>query len=253
MPRFPRFRSVLRGLLLFGTAAALHAQGSPPIATDDPGTPGDGRWEINVGHGTEKRPGSRLTELPVSEFIYGIGDRLQVLYAVSYLRLKEDGNPAASGFDNSTIGVKWRFYDGDGRVPAISVHPQLEFNTPGSNADDQGLTGSRTVFILPFQFEQAVGPVRIIAQLGREFHPGGDAWFYGIAASHRFTKNTEVAFELAGGGSARLEHTHLTTNLAVALDLSETTSLLFSLGRELHNHDEPRADYVGYLGVQWRL
>ena len=29
-------------------ATALHAQGGPPMITDDPGTPGPGRWEINI-------------------------------------------------------------------------------------------------------------------------------------------------------------------------------------------------------------
>ena len=59
--------------------------------------------------------------------------------------------------------------------------------------------------------------------------------------------------ELAGGGSARLDRTSLTANLGVVVDLSESTSVMFSVGRELHNHDEPRASLVAYLGVQWRL
>ena len=31
------------------TAAFAHAQGGPPFITDDPGTPGNRQWEINVG------------------------------------------------------------------------------------------------------------------------------------------------------------------------------------------------------------
>lgn len=250
---FPRIRSALGGLLLLCAAATLHAQGSPPFGTDDPGTPGDGHWEINVGLGTEKRAGARLSELPVYELLYGIGDRLQVLYAGSWLRLQEDGAETKSGLGNSMVGLKWRFHEaGEGGL-SVSVHPQLEFNTPGSDSDDRGLVGAGTVFLLPFQFEHAIGPVRLIGQVGREFHPGDDAWFYGLAASHRFSENMEVGVELTGGSAARLDRTALTANLAVAYDLSESISVLVSLGRELHNQDEPRATLVGYLGMQWRL
>jgi hypothetical protein len=249
----PRIRSALGGLLLLGANAVLHAQGSPPFGTDDPGTPGDGRWEITLGLGTEKRAGSRLSGLPFYEFIYGVGDRLQVLYAGSHLHLRQDGIATESGLGNSLVGVKWRFCEVGERGLSVSIHPQLEFNTPGSNSDQRGLVGSGTLFALPLQFEQAVGPVRLIGQVGREFHPDDDSWFYGIAVSHRFTENTEVGFELTGGGSTRLHRTALTANVGIAIDLSESISVLFSLGRELHNHNEPRATLVGYLGVQWRL
>jgi len=35
-------------LLLLMASACAHAQGGPPMLTDDPGTPGDGKWEVNI-------------------------------------------------------------------------------------------------------------------------------------------------------------------------------------------------------------
>ncbi len=218
--------------------------------TDDPGTPGDGHWEINLGISREQRPGGRLSGLPLVDFNYGIGDRLQVMYAVSALRLKEDGAPVVSGSGNSTVGIKWRFYEAG---PSVSFHPQLEFNTPGSSSDDRGLVDPGSAFILPFQLELAAGPLAVIGQAGREFRAGGDAWFYGLAVAHELNARTAVAIEMVGGATPRFDRTQLTASLAVAFDLSERTSLLCSIGRELHNHDEPRATFVGYLGLQWRL
>lgn len=218
--------------------------------TDDPGTPGDGHWEINLGVSREQRPGSRQHGLPLVDFNYGIGDRLQIMYAVSGLRLREEGAPAVTGCGNSTIGVKWRFYE---TGLSVSVHPQLEFNTPGSSSDDRGLIEPGSAFLLPFQFELAAGPLALIAQAGREFRTGGDAWFYGLAVVHAVSERTAVAVEVTGEATPRLERTRLTANLAVAVDSSERTTLLFSIGRELHNHDESRATFVGYAGFQWRL
>jgi hypothetical protein len=254
MTSYPRLLPALGGLLLLLTAApALHAMGSPPLITDDPGTPGDGHWEINLGFSTEKRPGERVSELPLIDLNYGIGDRLQLKYEIPYLRQSTDGTPSVSGLGNSEFGVKWRFYDAGEKGLAVSAYPQLEFNNPDSTSDDKGLVEHGTVFKLPFQFERELGPVTLIWQAGREFHSDGDAWFYGVSVGHAFTKELEIGVEVAGTAAEHFDRSQLTANLGVSYELSERTSVMLSLGRELHNHDEPKATFLGYVGVQWRL
>lgn len=250
----PRFRAALCGLLLvLGASPGLRAEGSPPLITDDPGTPGDGHWEINLGVSTERRPGARLAELPLLDLNYGVGDRLQLNYEVPYLRRSADGSPGVSGPGNSAAGVKWRFRDAGGEGLSVSVYPKVEFNNPGSSSADRGLVDSGPAFRLPFQFAREVGPCTVITQIGREFRSGGDSWLYGISAGCRAGRNVECAIELAGGAHSGLHRSQLTANFGVAVDLSGRTSVLCSVGRELHNHDEPRATLIGYLGVQWRL
>lgn len=241
----------LAGLLT--AVPTLFALGSPPMITDDPGTPGDGHWEINLGLSTEKRPGVRLSELPLIDLNYGIGERLQLKYEVPYLRLSESGSPTVSGLGNSAFGVKWRFQDAGENSLLVSVYPQVEFNNPGSSSERKGLVEDGTVFVLPFQFEKELGPVTLIAQVGREFRADDDAWLYGVSISRALSPSVEIGVELAGGGSSKLGRTQLTANVGLAFDLSERTSLLLSVGRELHNHDEPRASFIGFLGLQWRL
>jgi hypothetical protein len=44
------FRRVLiLGMLHLAVAFSARAQGGPPLLTNDPGTPGNGNWEINIG------------------------------------------------------------------------------------------------------------------------------------------------------------------------------------------------------------
>jgi hypothetical protein len=57
--------SVLAALLLVPDAA--RAQGGPPYLTTDPGTPGNGNWEINLATMLTKEPGSTSTQLPLLE------------------------------------------------------------------------------------------------------------------------------------------------------------------------------------------
>src|SRR6187455_3167995 len=82
-----------------------HAQGGPPMITDDPGTPGDGHWEINVAFTTEHSPDERIAEMPLVDLNYGIGERLQLKYEVAWLRLEDDSG-RHDGFSNSLAGVK---------------------------------------------------------------------------------------------------------------------------------------------------
>ncbi len=245
-----------RIIVLLALAASitpvLRSEGSPPLITDDPGTPGDGHWEINIGVSTERRAGLRLSEMPLLDLNYGIGDRIQLKYEVPYLSVHGDGSPSLSGLGNSEFGVKWRFFDAGEKGPAVSVYPQWEFSNPGSNAADRGLVDHGSALKLPFQFEQEMGPVTIVSQAGREFRSRGDTWFYGISAGHRFTEKVEVAVELAGEANAGLHSSLLVTNLGVVIELSERTSFMLSVGRELHNHDEPRATLIAYIGWQFR-
>src|SRR5215831_18405962 len=55
-----RHRWITRLAVLSGAAAlatSALAQGGPPMVTDDPGTPGDGHWEINIGSIATHSPG----------------------------------------------------------------------------------------------------------------------------------------------------------------------------------------------------
>ncbi len=227
--------------------------GSPPLMTDDTGTAGDRHWEFNIGLiSTERRPGSRLTEGPVLDVNYGIGDRVHLNYELPYVQLSEDGSPRQTGLGNSAFGVKWRFLDGGEQGLSVSVFPKVEFNNPGSSAADRGLVEHGTNFRLPLQFQHTVGPLILVGKIGREFGAGGDSWAFGVSAGRRVTEKVEVGVELAGAASVGLHRSQLAANLGVTVDVSEHCTLMLSLGRELHNHDEPRASLLAYAGVQWR-
>jgi len=243
------FRSLTLFLLLTGLA---RAQGGPPLLTDDPGTPGDGHWEINVALTSEHRPGERATEMPLLDLNYGIGDRLQLKYEAAWLRLSEGGE-RHDGLSNSLAGVKWRFYDAGEHGWLASIYPQVEFNNPGSHSDERGLAEHGTAFELPFQVMKDFGVVEFNADLGYVWRHGGNEWFGGIALGREIGHGVELAGELHAECDGRFHELALVANVGVRLDLSDRCSLLASIGREIHRAGEPRATFVGYLGWQLRL
>jgi hypothetical protein len=249
----PLVSRIILGLgFALGAATAASAEGSPPLITDDPGTPGNGHWEINVGVSTERRPGERISEAPVVDLNFGVGERLQLTYEVPYLVQRAEGGANVSGLGNSTCSVKWRFLDGGEHGFAMSVFPKIEFNNPGSSSADRGLVDSGSTFILPVQLQKDVGPVTLNLQVGREFRPDGDSWIYGAAVTRQLNAKVAVAAELAGTAAARLDRSALTLDFGLVVDVNERNSFMLSIGRELHNHDEPRANLVGYVGWQLR-
>ncbi len=232
--------------------ARLAAQGGPPMITDDPGTPGDGHWEINVALTTERRPGEQISELPLLDLNYGIGDRLQLKYEAAWLRLDEGGD-RHDGLSNSLAGVKWRFYDAGEKAWSASVYPQIEFNNPGSHADDRGLAEPGTAFELPFQVMKDFGAFEFNADLGYVWRHGGNEWFGGVAIGRELAHGVEGAVELHFESDASFKETALTANVGLRVDLSARYTLLMSAGRELRNAREPRATFIGYLGLQMKL
>lgn len=244
-------KSLLRLLpfyLLLGLAR-LAAQGGPPMITDDPGTPGDGQWELNVAVTTERRPGERVVEMPLVDINYGIGDRLQLKYEAAWLRL-DDGSDRHDGLSNSLVGVKWRFYDAGEKAWSASMYPQLEFNNPGSHSVDRGLTEHGTGFELPFQVMKDFGDFEFNADLGYVWHRSGNEWFGGLVIGREVRHGVELATELHWECDGHFHDIVLTANVGARFALSEKCTLLVSVGRELRNRAEPRATFIAYLGLQ---
>ena len=78
MRRFTRFVLVLA---YFAAALPSHAQGGPPFITDDPGTPGNRQWEINLGFIGNHNPAHASYQLPNIDINYGWGDRIQLMFS----------------------------------------------------------------------------------------------------------------------------------------------------------------------------
>ncbi len=222
------------------------------MITDDPGTPGDGHWEINTALTTEHRSGERATEMPLLDINYGIGDRLQLKYEASWLRVSGDGG-SHDGLSNSLAGVKWRFYDAGEKAWQISTYPQIGFNNPGSHSNERGLADRGTSLLLPFEVMKDFGPFSFNTDFGIVRHSGETEWFGGVALGREVSKGVELAAELHWEAGARFHDTELVANAGARFELSEKFTLLASIGRDLHDHRETKTTLIAHLGLQTKL
>jgi hypothetical protein len=238
-------------VLLAALALPAAAQGGPPFITDDPGTPGDGNWEVNAALYSERHPTERIYNAPILDINYGLGPRIQLKYQVPYLVVGTDDGPTRSGLGKSLAGVKWRFYDSDEKGLEISTYPQLEFNNPTSSVV-RGLTDAGVRFFLPIEVTKKVGPFEINPEAGYWFaDKAGAAWATGVVVAREVSKRLELDGELYATANTNGSNHWNTYDGGGRYKLGEHFVLLFMAGRSFRRPSSGQPQLFGYLGMQF--
>jgi hypothetical protein len=234
-------------LFFLAGAAPVRAQGGPPLLTDDPGTPGPGRWEVNVAFTLDRTSSSREIGAPLVDANYGWGQRLQLKLEIPWIVEDDDVEGRRSGLGNPLLGVKWRFLDEDKAGVAVSTYPQLGFNLVSSSADS-GLVERETSFLLPVSAEKRLGPVSLDVEAGRLFRRVGGFWVWGVALGHDFGK-VEALAEAFGTSGSEAASKRMAVNLGGRVRMGEHATLLLSAGGSVYDGEGPH-HVVAYLGLQ---
>ena len=198
------------GIAVFMLFAPLAlAQGGPPFRSDDPDTPGNRHWEINLGFLGERSPFGGTYETPNIDINYGVGNRIQLKYEVplGILETRGDQGHVLAGAGNSLLGVKYRFYqrhsrtrvkDGEREIKfSLSTYPQVMLNNPTrSVARDVAEPGPQLLLPLEANFNNRW--LRISAEAGYWLTSKDvpNSWIQGVVAGHEFQSDTELYLEL---------------------------------------------------------
>lgn len=229
------------------------AQGGPPYYTNDPGTPGNHNWEINLGYMPFLFNGQSLSHTPDLDINFGVGDRIQLTYENAWLRVRGPASPAKYGLGQSNPGVKWRFYDAGENGLAISVFPQAFLNNP-NDAVHRGITSPNNTFLLPVEFSRKLGPVDVNYELGYQFvHNGPDGWLTGLVIGHDFTAKLEGDVEFYNQGTFHPSVNQPTLEFGARYKIHRPVILLLMAGRSLEAARSNQSYFVGYFGLQFLL
>jgi hypothetical protein len=225
------------------------AQGGPPLVTDDPGTAGPGRWELNVALTWEHGPGESVYEAPLLDLNYGVGDRLQFKWELPLRVVASAGSTTLGGVGNSLLGIKWRFAQGS--VMALSTYPQLELNNPTSSVT-RGVAERGKRLFLPLELAKSWGRVGINGEVGyliAEDVP--DSWTYGLAAGYQLSKS-EVLAECTAAALADFGDTAVLCSLGARHPLGRSLTALIAFGHRLSGPMTQQPSWRCYLGLQGR-
>src|SRR5207253_11033507 len=136
-------------LSLAFAARVVFGQGGPPMITDDPGTPGDGKWENNFAIAFEHRPGETAYDVPAIDLNYGVGEHIQLTLQTAPVLLKRNDHGPIGGLGGTEAALKWRFLDQETSGVDMSMFPRVIFNVTQSSVR-RGLAEVGTRFQIPF-------------------------------------------------------------------------------------------------------
>jgi hypothetical protein len=239
--------AVLAALLL---ALPAHAQGGPPFLTTDPGTPGNGNWEINVGAAATRAADSAY-QLPQLDVNYGIGERLQLSAEVPYVLQSASGTtPQQQGWGNALLGVKWRFLDQGEEGWQLATFPQLE--TSGSAlARRNGFAVAGPRLLLPLEVARRLGPLEVNLEAGHYLpRSGPHETFVGLVVGAAVTPRLEIGAELYADKASGEPPDETLLDAGFRYHLRPAFILMGMAGRSISGGGGPHTQFTGYLGVQ---
>jgi hypothetical protein len=225
-------------------------QGGPPMITDDPGTPGSGKWENNIAILLGHRPNEWSIETPQFDLNYGWGDHIQLTLQGGPVILKRDDHGPVSGLGGTEAAVKWRFFDEEKSGFDMSMFPRIIFNIQQSSAR-RGLAEDGTRFQIPFQIAKTLDRWHLDGEFGPLGSTVGRSEFlYGTVVGYDLAKPTMLMAELHGTSRMNFTRDVLTLNFGLRHAFNEHQILIISMGHEIRTPDQPTA-LVGYFGMQF--
>jgi hypothetical protein len=220
------------------------------MITDDPGTPGNGKWENNLAIAFEHRSGETSYDVPAIDLNYGVGEQIQLTLQTAPVLLKRNGHGLIGGLGGTEAALKWRFVDQEKSGFDMSMFPRVIFNVVQSSVR-RGLAEDGTRFQIPFQAAKTFGRWHVDAEFGpRSSTIGRSEWLYGVVAGYDVAKPTMLMAELHGTSRMNFDRDVLTLNFGIRQTLTERCIFIGSLGHEVHTPDGDPLAFIGYMGVQ---
>jgi hypothetical protein len=253
------------------------AQGGPPFRSDDPDTPGNNNWEINVFATADRNPVLGLYETPDVDINYGIGHRIQLTFEIP-LSMSEVRGPAGhldAGLGDSLMGVKWRFYAHHPKSQlkgkpgerestfGLSVYPQFLVSNP-TRSVARDIVEPGPQFLLPVEANAKFKAVRVSAEMGYWFtnQNVSPSWIMGAVVGHEFKNKSELFVELydqsdvrAAGVEPKLRESTIDIGARIPILGDEYVQFIGSVGRSIVpvNATNGQPSWIAQAGIQFLI
>lgn len=227
------------------------ALAGPPFVTDDPEPVEYQHWEVNYAATKSWRHQESSVAMPSIDINYGLTPDLQI-HAQPRYSYEKTLSKKSTGFDNTEIGMKYRFINIDYGNSSVMVgtYPMIEIPTGDSSLRPN--MGKIKTFIptwVQFNKDKWTG----YGGIGYRINPGVDnqnSWYFGTAVLYQFTPSLQLGSEVFHETPDKPLNQSVTGfNLGGRYQLLKDYNLLFSAGRGLANIEATNKCLV-YLALQ---
>ncbi len=195
-----RFHGLLSALcaLLFALFLVTDAYAAHPLITDDTGTQGTGKFELEVNVEYSNDNGDSTNQFAAT-LSSGIRENIDLVIGAPYqfLRTRDDagGWATENGISDILLELKWRFYEKDGL--GFALKPGIILPT---GDEDMGLGDGKPAYSLFFVTAKEINPLILHFNLGyiknrRELR---DIWHYSLAGEYEVTKPLTIVANIGG-------------------------------------------------------
>jgi long-subunit fatty acid transport protein len=231
---------------------------SHPLITDDTGTQGKGKFqlEVNGGYGHDEDDGVTTKTTQISTTLaYGLSDAMDLMIGLPYdhTRIEDSGTVInQDGISDTSLEMKWRFFDKDGL--SFALKPGMTFPT---GDDQKGLGSGRMTYHLFFIGTKEIKPWAFYLNLGyirneNTLDENRDLWHASLASTVEVTTNLKLVGNIGLERSTRrnLNIPNAFILGGVIYSLSENFDIDFGVKGGL---TKPEEDYTLLVGLTWRF
>jgi hypothetical protein len=179
-------------LCFFSNAHAMH-----PLISDDAGTTGTGKFNLELNAEYANDNGDSETQIAAT-LSAGIRENIDLVASVPYLFTRIDEGAETlkeDGLSDITLELKWRFYEKDGLSFALKPGIILPAGDEG-----KGLGDGKAAYSLHFLTSKELDPVTLHLDLGyiRNGEELRDIWHYSLAADYGISKPLRLVANIGG-------------------------------------------------------
>ena len=172
-------------------------------------------------------------------------------YETGYLFADGPGSDGLKhDWDDSLLGVKWRFADQERQGVDISTYPQVELQN-SSRSVRRAIAESGPNFFLPLEVAHAFGAFSVVTEVGYQYSSErSNQWVAGLLGAYQATKRLELLAEIRSASDQILNGGDLVANLGLRLEMTHHLIFLAAAGTGLRDGPD-NTRFVGYLGAQF--
>ncbi|MCX5869645.1 MAG: transporter [Deltaproteobacteria bacterium] len=244
------------GILCCATAAFA----SHPLITDDAGTMGTGKAQLELngeyGHNKEDEVTTTTTE-GAAALTYGINDSIDFIVGLPYLHFREKDAEAflsEHGLSDTLVEVKWGFYENNGLNLALKPGLTLPIGDDG-----KGLGSGKTAYSLFFITSTAIDQWAVHLNLGyiqndNTIDEKKDLWHASLASTvtlnKQFTAVGDLGVESNPDPLADADADPVFFLAGFIYTLSDGLSLDCGFKYGINNSE---TDYTVLAGITWKF
>lgn len=186
--------SVLFGLCLVANSYAVH-----PLITDDTGTQGIGKFELEINCEYLNDNGDSTTQLAAT-LSSGVRNNIDLIINIPYQFLRAEDEKSINreeGLSDILVELKWRFYEYEKYGLSFALKPGITLPT---GDEDKGFGDGKKSYSLFFITTKEKEPIILHFNLGyiKNGEEHRDVWHYSLGGEYEVTKPLRIVANIGG-------------------------------------------------------